>query len=50
MAEEYCARADLLVEKAADIQLGSKTQILLLQQAQCSREAVTQLQDQLNKK
>lgn len=43
-------RADLLLEKAADIQLGPKNQTLLLQQAQCTGEAVTQLQEQLNKK
>ncbi|GLD49390.1 nesprin-1-like protein [Lates japonicus] len=48
-AEECCARADLLVEKAADIQLGPKNQTLLVQQAQSTREAVTQLQDHLNK-
>ncbi len=43
-------RADLLLEKAADIELGPKNQTLLLQQAQSTREAVTQLQDHLNKK
>ncbi|XP_040920912.1 nesprin-1-like [Toxotes jaculatrix] len=47
--EECCVRADLLLEKAADIQLGPKNQTLLLQQAQSTREAVTQLQDHLNK-
>uniref|UniRef100_A0AAZ1XTL6 Calponin-homology (CH) domain-containing protein n=1 Tax=Oreochromis aureus TaxID=47969 RepID=A0AAZ1XTL6_OREAU len=33
-----------------DIQLGPKTQTLLLQQAQSTREAIAQLQDHLNKK
>lgn len=48
--EEYLIRADLLSEKAEDIQLGPKTQTLLLQQAQSTREAIAQLQDHLNKK
>ncbi|XP_039981906.1 nesprin-1-like [Xiphias gladius] len=47
--EECCVRADLLLEKAADIQLGPKNQTLLVQQAQSAREAVTQLQVHLNK-
>ncbi|XP_028460432.1 nesprin-1-like [Perca flavescens] len=47
--EECSVRADLLLEKAADIQLGPKNLTLLLQQAQSTREAVTQLQDHLNK-
>uniref|UniRef100_A0A3Q4N1A1 Nesprin-1 spectrin repeats region domain-containing protein n=1 Tax=Neolamprologus brichardi TaxID=32507 RepID=A0A3Q4N1A1_NEOBR len=48
--KEYSIRADLLSEKAEDIQLGPKTQTLLLQQAQSTREAIAQLQDHLNKK
>ncbi|KAK1888949.1 Nesprin-1 [Dissostichus eleginoides] len=47
--EECSVRADLLLEKAADIQLGPKNQTLLLQHAQTTREAVAQLQDHLNK-
>ncbi|XP_047184808.1 nesprin-1-like [Scophthalmus maximus] len=47
--DECCVTADLLLEKAADIQLGPKNQTLLLQQAQSTRESVTQLQDHLNK-
>ncbi|XP_067337447.1 nesprin-1 isoform X16 [Channa argus] len=47
--EEVCVRADLLWEKAEDIWLGPKNQTLLLQQAQSIRDAVTQLQDHLNK-
>lgn len=43
-------RADLLLEKAIDIQLGPKNQTLLLHEAQSTREAVTQLQDHLDKK
>nr|XP_019953051.1 PREDICTED: nesprin-1-like [Paralichthys olivaceus] len=46
--EECCVRADLLSEKAADIELGPKNQTLL-QQAQSTREAVAQVQDHLNK-
>ena len=42
-------RADLLSEKAADIELGPKNQTLL-QQAQSTREAAAQVQDHLNKK
>ncbi|MEQ2294229.1 hypothetical protein AMECASPLE_001811, partial [Ameca splendens] len=45
--EEYSVRADILLEKAEDIQLGPKNQGLLLQQAQSSREMVTQLQKHL---
>lgn len=48
--EEYCIRADLLLEKTADIQLGPKNQTFLLKQARSTKEAVTQLQDQLSKK
>ncbi|XP_024912651.1 nesprin-1-like [Cynoglossus semilaevis] len=47
--EEYCIRADLLLEKTADIQLGPKNQTFLLKQARSTKEAVTQLQDQLSK-
>ncbi|XP_027140369.1 nesprin-1 isoform X4 [Larimichthys crocea] len=47
--EECSVRAELLLEKAADIQLGPKNHTLLLQQAQSTREAVTQLHDHLNK-
>ncbi|XP_074471049.1 nesprin-1-like isoform X2 [Sebastes fasciatus] len=47
--EECSVRADLLLEKAPDIQLGPKNQTLLLQQSQSTREEVTQLQDHLNK-
>ncbi|XP_023266581.1 nesprin-1-like [Seriola lalandi dorsalis] len=47
--EECCVLADLLLEKAVDIQLGPKNQTLLLEQAQSTKEAVTQLQDHLNK-
>ncbi|XP_076011043.1 nesprin-1-like, partial [Genypterus blacodes] len=47
---EQCAiQADFLLEKSADIQLGPKTQTLLIQQAQSTREAVQQLQDHLKK-
>lgn len=49
-AVECSVRADLLLEKAADTQLGPKTKNLLLEQAQSTRDAVTQLQDHLNKK
>lgn len=43
-------RSDLLLEKAADTQLGPKSETLLVQQAQSTREAVTHLRDHLNKK
>ncbi|KAM4529485.1 nesprin-1 isoform 3-T3 [Fundulus diaphanus] len=45
--EEYSVRADILLEKAEEIQLGPKNQGLLLQQALSSREMVTQLQKDL---
>ena len=48
--EEFAARADLLLEKAVDIQLGLKNQTVLLQQAQSSREMISQLQDHFRKK
>nr|XP_029132983.1 nesprin-1-like [Labrus bergylta] len=48
-SEEFSIQADLLLEKAADVQLGPKNQTLLLQQAQSTKEAVAQLQDHLNK-
>lgn len=48
--EEFSAQADLLLDEAADIQLSPKNQTLLLQQAQFTREAVTQLQEGLGKK
>ncbi|MEQ2157468.1 hypothetical protein GOODEAATRI_002167, partial [Goodea atripinnis] len=48
--EEYSVRADILLEKAEDIQLGPKNQGLLLQQAQSSREMVTQLQKHLKER
>lgn len=48
--EEYSVRADILLEKAEDIQLGPKTQSRLLQQAESSREMITQLQKQLKEK
>lgn len=46
-AEAYSMQADLLLGKAADIQLGAHNETLL-QEAQSTREAVTQLQDRLN--
>lgn len=46
-AEVYSMQADLLLGKAADIQLGADNETLL-QQAQSTREAVSQLQDRLN--
>lgn len=49
-AVECSVRADLLLEKAADTQLGPKTKNILQEQAQSTRDAVTQLQDHLNKK
>lgn len=49
-AVECSVRADLLLEKAVDAQLGPKTKKVLLEQAQTTGDAVTQLQDQLNKK
>lgn len=49
-AVECSVRADLLLEKAVDTQLGPKTKKVLLEQAQTTGDAVTQLQDQLNKK
>lgn len=49
-AVECSVRADLLLEKAVDTQLGPKTKKVLLEQAQTSGDAVAQLQDQLNKK
>lgn len=49
-AVECSVRADLLLEKAADAQLGPKTKKVLLEQAQTTGDAVTQLQGQLNKK
>lgn len=49
-AVECSVRADLLLEKATDTQLGPKTKKVLLEQAQSTGDAVAQLQDQLNKK
>lgn len=49
-AVESSVRADLLLEKAVDTQLGPKTKKVLLEQAQTTAGAVTHLQDQLNKK
>lgn len=49
-AVECSVRADLLLEKAADAQLGPKTKKVLLEQAQTTGDAVAQLQGQLNKK
>lgn len=46
-AEVYSVQADLLLGKAADVQLGTKYETLM-QQAQTTREAVTQVQDRLN--
>lgn len=46
-AEAYSVEADLLLGKAADIQLDTKNETLM-QDAQSTREAVTQLQDRLN--
>lgn len=46
-AEVYSVQADVLLGKAADFQLGTKDETLM-QQAQSTREAVTQLQDRLN--
>lgn len=42
--EEYSVRADVLLEMAADIQLGPKNQGLLVEQAQSTREAVANLE------
>lgn len=46
-AEVYSVQQDLLLEKSAGIQPGTKKETLT-QQAQSTREAVTQLQDHLN--
>lgn len=46
-AEVYSVQADLLLGRAADLQLGTNNETLL-QQAQSTREAVAQLQDHLN--
>lgn len=46
-AEVYSIQADLLLGKAAGIQLGTKNDTLM-QQARSTREAVAQLQDRLN--
>ncbi|CAM9192469.1 unnamed protein product, partial [Lampetra planeri] len=47
--EDCLVRADLLLEKASDVQLGPKNQRLLLRQAHSTREAVMQLRERLNR-
>lgn len=43
-------RADILLEMAADIELGPKNQGLLLEKAQSTREAVAKLDKHLKEK
>lgn len=49
-SEEFVARADILLEMATEIPLGAVNQTTLLQQAETTKDQVTQLEDTLKDK